>query len=318
MFISYDLAYFGRELNRLRKDMGYSQSYVQKKVGVNVDTIRKIENGEVKPRYETLELLSLAYKFDLLELLKSCRSNKHLVDYHDELDYITANYHKDKLIELEKSIHDNFSSKTGVSLVNIHELTQFKVFISSIRKFHSSFSIEWDAAELDLIRSLRLTIPNFNIKKYKDYKYSYIEIRILFLISLLIAENHSNYEISIEILTFILDSLMNDVTNTKYKDFLIIKVYSNIAYNFHMLDEHQKVIETSNAGINFCINKQTHHSLYSLFYRKGIAQFSLGYKGYMESLKTAIFLLKLEGFNDLYMQYIEITKKKYGIFIPKV
>src|SRR5690606_24917653 len=95
MFVSYNLEGFGQELRRIRKNLGFSQAEVQQKVGVSVDTIRKIESGRVIPRYDTLELLSVAYKQDLLELLKNSRSNKFLMEYHDDLDYVIARYDKD-------------------------------------------------------------------------------------------------------------------------------------------------------------------------------------------------------------------------------
>ena len=88
MFVTYNLEYFGKELKKIRTRLGFSQAYVQEIVGVSIDTIRKIESGRVVPRYDTLELLSVAYKEDLLDLLKNSRSNKFLMEYHDELDYI--------------------------------------------------------------------------------------------------------------------------------------------------------------------------------------------------------------------------------------
>ena len=69
MFYSYDLSNFGIELRSIRQKNGYTQNYVKELTGVNEDTLRRIENGTVIPKYETLEILSSLYKTDLLLLL---------------------------------------------------------------------------------------------------------------------------------------------------------------------------------------------------------------------------------------------------------
>ncbi|KKC28553.1 helix-turn-helix protein [Caldanaerobacter subterraneus subsp. pacificus DSM 12653] len=65
----YDLEAFGEELKNIRKSLGLSQGDVSKHGFINRDTLRKIENGKVLPKQETLELLSHLYKKDLNELL---------------------------------------------------------------------------------------------------------------------------------------------------------------------------------------------------------------------------------------------------------
>jgi hypothetical protein len=83
-----------------------------------------------------------------------------------------------------------------------------------------------------------------------------------------------------------------------------------------MLDNHAKVIEIADAGIYFCLDKRTTHVLYSLYYRKGIAQFNLGDKDYMESITTAFYLLKAIKIPKLLDEYVKITQTKYGISVP--
>ncbi|MGH2331959.1 helix-turn-helix domain-containing protein [Thermoanaerobacter mathranii] len=65
----YDLEGFGEELKNIRKSLGLSQTDVSEYGFINRDTLRKIENGKVIPKQETLELLSNLYKKDLNELL---------------------------------------------------------------------------------------------------------------------------------------------------------------------------------------------------------------------------------------------------------
>lgn len=314
MFVSYNLENFGEELKKIRKSLGYSQTDVQEIVGVNVDSIRKIESGRVIPRYDTLELLSVAYKEDLLELLKSCRSNKFLMEYHEELDYIITSYDKAATASLKQKLNENFRPNIGITMVNPAEFKQFMMFVDAIDQYYSDSPAAYGSTVNDLINALQLTIPNYSIKKFRRYKYSYIEFRILLFISLFIAKEEK-YSFSNEILYYILNKISIKNHSTKYIDFLIGNIYFNIAYNYHMQDNHAKVIEISDKGIAFCLEKRTTHALYSLYYRKGIAQYSLEDKDYIDSITTAFYILKAARMTKLLKQFMKITKENYGITV---
>lgn len=315
MFVSYNLENFGKELRKIRKKLGFSQSYVQETVGVSIDTIRKIESGRVVPRYDTLELLSVAYKQDLLELLKSCRANKFLMEFHDDLDYIITCYDKEAAANLKKRLEDNFSHDIQLSMINPSELKQFIEFVDAINAYYSVFTVDRENTKAKLINALRLTLPDFKLREYKKYTYSYIEFRILLFISLFIAKE-GQFIFSNRILFYILKTISDSKYTTKYIDFLIINIYFNIAYNFHMLDRHAQVIEAADAGIAYCLEHRTYHALFSLYYRKGIAQFNLGDEDYLDSITTAFYILKAIRIPTLLKQYRKITEDKYGISIP--
>lgn len=314
MFVSYNLEDFGEELKKIRKSLGYSQTDVQEIVGVNVDSIRKIESGRVIPRYDTLELLSVAYKEDLLELLKGCRSNKFLMEYHEELDYIITSYDKASTASLKQRLNENFRPNIGITMVNPAEFKQFMMFVDAIDQYYSDSPVAYGSTLNDLINALQLTIPNYSIRKFRRYKYSYIEFRILLFISLFIAKEEK-YSFSNEILYYILNKISLKNHSTKYIDFLIGNIYFNIAYNYHMQDNHAKVIEISDKGIAFCLEKRTTHALYSLYYRKGIAQYSLEDEDYIDSITTAFYILKAARMTKLLKQFMKITKENYGITV---
>jgi transcriptional regulator with XRE-family HTH domain len=284
-------------------------------VGVSIDTIRKIESGRVIPRYDTLELLSFAYKEDLLDLLKNSRSNKFLMEYHDEVDYIISCYEKGAAPQLRDKLVTNFSDDASLSMVNPREFEQFLTFVDSIDPYHSEASVNYRFLRDKLVDALCLTIPNYRIRRFRQYKYSYIEFRILLLISLLIAREE-NFAFSNDILYFILDKISDKNYTTKYVDYLIITVYSNIAYNFHRLDNHAKALEVADVGIAFCREKRTNHVLFTLYYRKGMAQFFLGDENHLDSITTAFYLLKAMGIPTLLEKYKKITEDTYGITVP--
>lgn len=316
MFISYNLVEFGDKLKSLRKELGLSQTDIQDNAGVSVDALRRIEKGEVIPRYETLELLSSIYKQDLLELLKSCRNNKLLTEYHDELDSIIVSYDNNKIQALEADIRKSFTDSERSTIVNPNEVIQLLLFIRGTTLHHSRISNDHKDSLNILLDALRLTIPKFQIHDFKVYNYSYIELRILLLLSVLVAEDE-NYEIGIstKILYFILEKLSNNSTS-KYIDQLIVKIYSNLAYNYHLQDKQKNVIEISNVGIEYCLKHEMTHILYLLYYRKGIAEYKLKQKNYLESLYFSFFMLKITKQYDLLDVYLEVTKQKYNIDVP--
>jgi transcriptional regulator with XRE-family HTH domain len=317
MFVSYKLDNFGKELRKIRKSLGFNQKDVQKLVGVSPDAMRKIEMGQVLPRYDTLELLSVAYKQDLLDLLKSCRVDKMLLEFHDDLDYIITYYDKAASARLKKKLQESFPSSSLFSMINPAEFKQFIAFVDAVDDFNSDFLADWEKTKEKLIKVLRLTLPDFNLKYFKKFTYSYIEFRILLLISLFIAKGE-DYPLSNTILYHILKTIADRKYSTKYIDFLILNIYFNIAYNYHMLDKHEKVIEAADAGIDYCLEHRTYHALFSLYYRKGIAQFHLYDEGYKESITTAFYILKAVRLPELLEHFREITEKNYGIRIKLV
>ena len=56
---------FGEEIKNIRRSLKMTQRSVRERVGISENTLMKIEKGLVIPKYETLELLSLAFKLDL-------------------------------------------------------------------------------------------------------------------------------------------------------------------------------------------------------------------------------------------------------------
>lgn len=311
MFISYNLVEFGEKLKDLRKNLGLSQLEIQRKAGVSADTLRRIEKGEVIPRYETMEILSSIYREDLLTLLKNARIDKLLYEYHDKLDELITFYDEEKMMALEEEIRKNFSSDFHESVINPDEVLQFLELIQGTSLYHSRFREDHEEAKKVLLKSLRRTWPDFTLRKYKNYKYSYIELRILLLLSILMAEKDA-ISLSTDILFFIRNRLENNATST-YHHHLIIKIYTNLCYNYHLEDNHEKVIEIADQGITYCLSLETTHGLNSLYYRKAIAEYQLGIPTYEASLQKAFFILNLTNNHSLLEVYQEVTKAQYGI-----
>ncbi len=84
MFETINLKAFGQALKQVRLSLGYTQQDVRSNTGISCDTLRRIENGLVIPRYETLEYLSYFYKVDLLPILMKHRKLSHINNYYQK------------------------------------------------------------------------------------------------------------------------------------------------------------------------------------------------------------------------------------------
>lgn len=313
MFSSYNLEPYGTELKRLRELNGLTQLEVQAQCGINPDTLRRIENGYVIPRYETLEILSDLYKVDLLDLLRNYRSNEKLYNYYDRLDSVISNYNIEILQDLSSDFEE-FLEDGRSELITPYTYDQFKLMIYGISKYNS----EDEKTKLESLdtfaEALKLSIPDFDLLNYYQFNYNTIEKRILILIALGLAE-HNNYELSNKYLTLVLKN-MDLKSKVEYNiALLIIKVYFQLAYNSHSLNENKKALEYSNIGIKYSIQNNLMFGLYLLYYRKAVAEFLLNDENHMDSFNKSITILEIQNKLELATIYKDITKKMYGINI---
>lgn len=59
---------FGSYLKKRRNKLGFTQEEVGEYTNLSVRVYAKIENGEVAPKVDTLEALSIIFKEDLVEI----------------------------------------------------------------------------------------------------------------------------------------------------------------------------------------------------------------------------------------------------------
>ncbi len=310
MFSTYNLNTFGKAVRKIRKQLFLTQEEVAEKTQISRDTLRRIENGTVVPRFETLERLSILYKRDLLEVLRTHRSNDALTYFYDHVDSLIAFYEKEKLQSISKSLNA-YVDQQHDALISREELEQYKLFLKAIDYYYSPFQNDIIAVEPLLIRSIKTTIPDFSVKRFETFKYNYMEIRILLLLSLTYAKL-GQYTLSNTLLTFLEYRHSRDnILNHK----LAITIYANIAYNYHLTDQHEKVILYADKGIALARTHNTFTSLYLLFFRKGIAEHALGTPNYINSLKCSLAILAILDQGNLYDVYQSVLKNKYHLDI---
>lgn len=315
MFETYDLKNFGERIKKLRKSLGYSQSKVCKEAKINRDTLSKLENGHGIASYDTLNKLSIFFKKDLLHELAHYNTDRTLLSYYNRIDEIINSYDYEKLIQLSNDFESHFKHKLpfDFSLYESKLIEQFKLIVKGIEAL---FKRNEDIKKIQniFIKSIKYTKEDFKLDSFKNFNYNLFEIRILLLIAITFKRDKS-YQKSNKILKFILTTLNFDSETLLNEKKLIIKVFSNISYNYHHIDEHKNALKYANNGIKYCRKQYIMYALNHLYYRKGIAEYFLGEneETYKDSLNKAIHILEIKGYDELAKNYKEITKNRYNI-----
>lgn len=313
MFSSYNLESFGLELKRLRLLNGLTQIDVQTHSGVNPDTLRRIENGYTIPKYETLEILSDLYKVDLLDILRSYRSNEKLYNYYARIDSLICNYNIKILKDLSADFEEFIEDGKG-NLITPSTYGQFKLMIEGIEQYFSVVENERLNSLDTFVKALKLSIHEFQLLKYEDFNYSILEKRMLILIALGLAE-HENYELSNNYLNMVLNN-MDLKSKVEYNvSLLIIKVYFQLSYNSHSLSNDLLALKYANLGIDYSVKNNLMFGLYVLYYRKAVAEYLLSEGNHMDSFNKSIILLEIQNKSELVTLYKNVTNEKYGFSI---
>ena len=315
MFYSYDLTAYGMQLRKIRKQCGLSQEDIKNQTGINENTLRRIENGFVIPKYETIQTLSISYNCDLLELLKKHRTDKYFYDYYTKIDKIIAHNQISLVNELILEFKDAVSNLERTSaLINKNEMKQFEFFLQAIEMFYSEANKDLENIERILINALTIGLSDFSLKSFMQHSYSLIQIRILLLLGMIKGEK-KEFDQSTALLIFINNYLLDISINSTEIQNIILKIYVNISYNYHESDDHEHALRYSNMGIAYAVQYSNMHCLYNLFARRGVAEYLLGMDNYMDSLNKSIQLLEINALHELASVYRKVMYERYKIKI---
>ena len=320
MFADTHLRELGQFVRESRMAIGLSQKDIKELTGLNENTLRKIENGKVVPKFETLEILSSLLKMDFLHHLRQFRSNPIIMAIYNKIDYVFILEKDDALIELMLLEKLLLNSKSSFNLVNPNELKQLTIFIQSSIKYlddnQENLPYIDNVNVIDnIVKVLQLSNSNFELDSYYKHRYTPFEIRILLLIGLFqvkIKKFDLSTSILIYCLNFLDDLYENDYDILKLK----IKLYYNISYNYHNLDKHELALKYSNLGIDAALKQDFMFRLPFLIARKGIAEYYLDYPIAQKSFEDTLYLLKLTHDYDNYQRFLKIFETKYDYKNP--
>lgn len=315
MFVTYNLKDFGITIKELRMILKLTQQNVSDKTQIHVDTLRKIENGNAIPRYETLELLSRLYRIDLLEVLKSKRIDKNLSNLYMKLDELLLH---DKIEELNKvqleyeQYLETYLKSDRMHLVDISEITYFSIFIKASLLYHRGDTNSLIESDKIIFNSLQNTNSNLSLINLNSFQYSAIELRLLSLSSA-INMDLGHYSTAIAILLFLLDYIEKmPVLNLNFKKTLL-KIICNLSYCSHFIKDYSSSLSYSKLGIKLAMEWHIFYMLPNIYARKAISEIHLKLPEAQDSFNKCIHLLEISFQNELAEKYIETFESKYNM-----
>ena len=120
-------------------------------------------------------------------------------------------------------------------------------------------------------------------------------------------------ELSNQILLFIVDVTDKSTHSSFLEKLLVIKIYTNISYNYYTMDNPNETLKYANKGIDFAQDNSLMYGLPLLYMRKGIAQLKLGIPAHIESIKKSLYILEVQGNTKLKVIYEQVLKSKYKV-----
>lgn len=313
MFVSYDCEAFGLRLKALRKGCGLSQNEVSIRTGMNTDTLRRIENGSVIPRYESLEVLSNLYQVNLLQVLDQCKVSNQLLRYYDALDNILLKSDADALQQLIEAFRKDASKARLKQHIHPQELEQFNLLLINLQKSFSSNPEDKATAKAGLWLILQDKYPRLSVETLESYAFTDFEAKVLLMVAVLSAELQER-SLSTTMLTYLKDHKKPQETARHTEKKMYLKALINLAYNYHLDDKHQDAYGVAVAGIAECLRYDLLYGLYILYYRKGIAEIHLQLPA-LESFQNCFQLLKIQGLEHLIEHYRTVLKELYQFSI---
>lgn len=298
-----NLILFGKTLENIRKKLGFTQNYVSTLSGINSETLRRIENGKVIPKFETLEFLSNAYKQDLNALFLNYRLEDY--SYFYELrNRLEGKFDRDEFYSL------NIELKELNMLINYINSPYYKNLINQLIQLTEAVILykdnnNYSTALNALVETFKITIPTFSLDNYDSFIYSSMDIRILMNIAFVLNKLNDKTRY-LEIMEFCINSIDSN-------DEIYPKLCHNLAGAFRRNKDFQKALDFSNTGITSCQKNRNFNGLNLLYYGKGIAEYMLNKGEYIESLKTSIYLCEAFGQDKLKNTIVKNCKEVFGI-----
>lgn len=306
----------GETLRSLREARGLTQYEVSMAINLATETLRRIENGHNIPSIQTLELLSTAYKINIMKAISSLSELNKYSKFYDELDKLIINYSVLQLSRIRREF-SSYIKKCDEEYFDQVELKQFYLMLEGLEKYYNDKSTLEESTKC-FVQSIQLRHSDFTIKQYKNHLYLPIELKSLYLIALNYCDR-KEYEISNEILIYLMEEQLNKISlEDSLNQFkLLVKGYLNISYNYHCLDDFSQSLYYAELGIEKCINSNSFYLLYALYYRKAIAMMMRKEEKskYLLFFERSIMLLEMQESYSLANIYRQVTKDKYNIIL---
>ena len=305
---------FGKILREIRKDRGYFIDDVERMTTISSDTLSRSENGQITPKIENLDILSLVYQRDLVELYAS-----HSITYNytygrisDIMDEIIKSSNYSDFEKFYKEMHVMLKDE-GAHEVIRSNLRQFKGFVRCIE-----YSIRGDSRFLsELVSSMRISYPGFVLHDMCSHKYSYLEIRLIMVLSIYYRKKRQLKK-SDAIHQCIKTQLESDNIRTSEHNFAFTLLYYNMALNRIEENKYEEALESLEKGVGFCLKSKETRTLHNFLFSTALCRKKLGHEFYKRDLQALGRLVNDYSDEKIYGYYKEEVRKSFDINLEEL
>lgn len=308
----FNIKRFGEEIKHIRKDLNYRQTDIKKLVGVNEDTLRRLEGGVSYPSVQTLDLLSMVYKRDIHQVYKTyCETPIQYIDrIIQEITPSIRNHDYESLKKIADDFRTAFDSTTIKNLTYINDkVEQFHEYLLSLHNIQRSLS-DSNRDDIDkLMYVMKIKVEDLDDEK-RQIRLDKLEIRIFILLSILYRFK-SEYKVGEKLLKLALRELNSNYANdSDYLNFYLL-IVSNLMTVYHRQDAFELIDNTYQDSVIVIEDKIGIKNLSAFLIRIGINNYFVKEDNYNEIIRLVLHLLKDAGYEDVAKRYKKNFLKMY-------
>lgn len=308
MIKTFDITEFGKHLREIREMKKWTQKDIAKEINVSLKTYGDIELGHSDPKLSVISALAHVFGGTIWDGLKRYCNSYQVTSILEKTEELIISGDSKAIRE---TLADFPAFKKANKLINPLELKQFNLFLKAMIERYHNTGENYGKAIKYCEKALRLKHPKFNIYSLERHGFSIFELRILFLLGACYSML-DQFEASLSISQFVLTSLDQSKNASQSEKLLVLKSYTTISYDFHMVDDVEKSFSFAQSGIDFCNTNSLSFLLPSLLMRKAVALYRMDdIEKSHDIMEMALTLFKIQEQFNAYDQYLEIVQRKY-------
>lgn len=305
----YNKKAFGLKIREIRNARNLTRDNINQLTGISKRALVNIESGESIPKLETLILLSICLKVDLISIFKE---QSYL---NSESFYKNSRAHIPRILEtnfevLKKGLKDYSSSKQGQLSKSEHliqsSLNRELDFIDLYRIYDNT-----TITKVEETSEVILSMLDESAYDYLEHEcFDYIDFRVSIILGDMFRKK-GDFNRSVNYYDMIIDKIDESYLRVDLVSELKMMVHLGYATVYHRLVDHQKVIEHAEIGLNMALETNNHLMVPNFYFRLLISHYRLDYdyKRVLEDLLMYLISTKNQTLIDLYLR---TWKKQYN------
>lgn len=287
-------------LNDCRKKSGWSIEEFAALANIDYKTMQSILSGKSTPSVKSIIKIAEVLMIDYLELLKfklTCTCQP-ITLWEDELQYLYRQEEYSQVKSLLKAA--DILQKNTSSYESSASIEKIKYFYNGLLiPIENELKKSEDfLKEALFIGNTRTSISDFHPKNILDSR---------ILSNIAICESlQMNFDLALKLY---MHSECPYPSIEKYEPLRLL----NLSITFHRLNRHLDSLECANKGIQCVLKGNDPHLLERFYYRKGIAEYIMGFSQYIYTLQNILFLEEIKMIDQEHESMIKSLANIYGI-----